>query len=114
MYSDPGGVPKPDKYAADDPKLGRPKKQSTKRNTQDDNFGKDRLGVNRMKDTDKNDGNSLNSKTKGGPLALESARITFLKNKDIFKSLNTLNKKKLIFEEDKDDSNLLDDSQLKG
>ena len=114
MYSNPGGVPKPEKYAADDPKLGRPKKQSTKRNTQDDNFGKDRLGTKRMKDTDKNDGNSLNPKTKGGSLALESARITFLKNKDIFKSLNTLNKKKLIFEEDKDDSNLLDDSQLKG
>ena len=114
MYSDPGGVPKPEKYAADDPKLGRPKKQITKRNTQDDNFGKDRLGVKRMKDTDKNDGNQLNPKTKNGPLALESARITFLKNKDIFKSLNTLNKKELIFEEDEDDSKLLDDSQLKG
>jgi hypothetical protein len=36
--------------------------------------------------------------------------MAYLKNKDIFKSLN---KKKLIFEEDKDDSKLLDDSQLK-
>ena len=42
----------------------------------------------------------------------ESYKITYLKNKDIFKELEK-NKKKLIFEEDKDDSSLLDDSQLK-
>ena len=114
MYTNPGGVPEPEKYAADDPKLGRPKKQQVKRNTQDDNFGKDRLGVKRMKDIDKNDGNSINPKSKGAPLALENAKITFLKNKDIFKSLDSLGGKKLIFEEDKDDSKLLDDSQLKG
>ena len=110
MYTNPGGVPKPDKYAADDPKLGRPVKQKVKRNTQDDNFGKDRLGVKRMKDTDKNDGDSLRP-------TLESAKTTFLKNKDIFRQLDqglvNNNNKKLIFEEDKDDSQLLDDSQLK-
>ena len=103
MYTNPGGVPKPEEYAKDDPALGRPKKQQVKRNTQDDNFGKDRLGVKRMKDTDKNDGDSLRP-------TLEGAKMAYLKNKDIFKSLN---KKKLIFEEDKDDSKLLDDSQLK-
>ena len=103
MYTNQGGVPKPEEYAKDDPALGRPKKQQVKRNTQDDNFGKDRLGVKRMKDTDKNDGDSLRP-------TLEGAKMAYLKNKDIFKSLN---KKKLIFEEDKDDSKLLDDSQLK-
>jgi hypothetical protein len=36
--------------------------------------------------------------------------VTFLKNKDMFKKLDG---KKLIFEEDKDDSKLLDESQLK-
>ena len=107
MYTNPGGVPKPEKYAADDPKLGRPQKQITNRGKQDNNFGKDPLGVKRMKDTDKNDGDTLKP-------TLESAKITFLKNKDIFKSLDSLGGKKLIFEEDKDDSNLLDDSQLKG
>ena len=110
MYTNPGGVPEPDKYAADDPKLGRPVKQKVKRNTQDDNFGKDRLGVKRMKDTDKNDGDSLRP-------TLESAKTTFFKNKDIFRQLDqglvNTNSKKLIFEEDKDDSQLLDDSQLK-
>ena len=71
----PGGVPSPEEYAADDPKLGRPKDTNIKRNTQDDNFGKDRLGVKRMKDTDKNDSNSIKNKFKGGsPLALESAK----------------------------------------
>ena len=111
MYTDPGAVPKPEEYAADDPKLGRPKDTNVKRNTQDDNFGKDRLGVKRMKDTDKNDSNSIRPKFNGGPLALEeSARITYLKNKDMFRELN---KKQLIFEEDKDDTSLLDENQLK-
>ena len=111
MYSDPGNVPDPEKYAADDPKLGRPQDTNVKRNTQGDNFGKDRLGVKRMKDTDKNDSNSIKPKYKGNsPLALESAKTTYLKNLEMFKNLN---KKKLIFEEDKDDTSLLDEKQLK-
>jgi len=111
MYTDPGNVPEPDKYAADDPKLGRPKVSNTKRNTQDDNFGKDRLGVKRMKGTDNNDSDSIRPKFNGGSaLALESAKSTFLKNKDIFKKLDG---KKLIFEKDKDTSSLLDEKQLK-
>jgi len=110
MYTDPGAVPKPEKYAADDPKLGRPKDTNVKRNTQGDNFGKDRLGVKRMKDTDKNDSNSIKPKFNGGPLALEGAHITYLKNKEIFEALD---KKKLVFNENKDDTSLLDESQLK-
>ncbi len=98
--SDPGNVP--DGYN-EKSELGRPIDSITKRNKQKDNFGKDRLGVKRMKDTDTNEGSN--------PLSeFESPKVTFLKNKDIFKSLS---KKKLIFEEDKDDSNLLDESQLK-
>jgi len=113
MYTDPGAVPKPEEYAADDPKLGRPKDTNVKRNTQDDNFGKDRLGVKRMKDTDKNDSDSIRPKFNGGPLALESAHITYLKNKDMFKSIPQPSKKQLVFEEDKDDTSLLDEKQLK-
>ena len=110
MYTDPGAVPKPEEYAADDPKLGRPKDTNVKRNTQDDNFGKDRLGVKRMKDTDKNDSNSIKPKFNGGPLALEGAHTVYLQNKQIFEALD---KKKLVFNEDKDDTSLLDESQLK-
>jgi|TARA_B100000035_G_scaffold107649_1_gene91302 hypothetical protein len=110
MYTNPGDVPKPEEYAADDPKLGRPVVSNTKRNKQDSNFGKDRLGVKRMKDKDKNDSNDIKNNFKGGPLAFESAKTTYLKNLDMFKSLN---KKKLIFEEDKDDTSLLDEKQLK-
>jgi hypothetical protein len=105
MYSDPGNVPEPEKYAADDPKLGRPQKSITNRGKQENNFGKDPLGVKRMKDTDKNEGDG-----KPGLNEFESPKVTYLKNKDMFKSLN---KKKLIFEEDKDDTSLLDESQLK-
>ena len=111
MYTDPGDVPEPEKYAADDPKLGRPKVTNVKRNTQDDNFGKDRLGVKRMKDKDKNDSNDIKNNFKGGsPLALETAQNTYIKNLDMFKNLD---KKELIFEEQKDDSTLLDEKQLK-
>ena len=101
MYSEPGNVPEPEKYNKDN--LGRPVDGITNRGKQENNFGKDPLGVKRMKDTDKNEGSKPISE-------FESAKVTYLKNKDIFKSLN---KKKLIFEEDKDDSKLLDDSQLK-
>jgi len=106
--SDPGNVP--DGYNEDDPKLGRPQDSITKRNTQADNFGKDRLGTKRMKDKDKNDGNSINPKSKGSPLALESATTVYLQNKQIFEALD---KKKLVFNENKDNTKLLDESQLK-
>ena len=111
MYTDPGNVPEKDKYAADDPKLGRPQVTNTKRNKQDSNFGKDRLGVQRMKDKDKNDSDGIRNNFKGGsPMALESTKTTYLKNKDMFKKLDS---KKLIFEEDKNDTSLLDENQLK-
>ena len=100
--SDPANVP--DGYA-DDLDKGRPKDSITSRGKQDNNFGKDPLGTKRMKDTDKNDGS-------GRPSIREtvSAKNNPKENKEIFKSLN---KKKLIFEEDKNTSSLLDESQLK-
>ena len=63
-----------------------------------------------MKDTDKNDSNSINPKFKGGPLALEHSKITYLKNKDM---LQKMNKKQLVFERTESESSLLDESQLK-
>ena len=101
---DPGNVPKPDKYAQDGP--GRPVDSVTSRGKQSSNFGKDPLGVKRMKDTDKNEGDGRPKLRES-----ESAQTTFLKNKDMFKKIN---KKQLVFEDDRDDSKLLDESQLKG
>ena len=53
MYSNPGDTPEPNKdnqYIEDRKTvLGRPKEKASKRNTQDDNFGKDRLGRDGMK-----------------------------------------------------------------
>ncbi len=103
MYSDPGNVP--DGYDTDKPVLGRPEDSITKRNKQEDNFGKDRLGVKRMKDTDKND-----SDDRPGIREFESPKVTYLKNKHLFQGLDS---KKLIFEQEKDSSSLLDESQLK-
>jgi hypothetical protein len=109
MYSDPGNVPKG--YSDDDPKLGRPQKSISNHGKQDSNFGKDPLGTKRMKDTDKNDSMDSRTDTNKSGLNLEGAKITYLKNLD---SLKKMNEKKLIFEQDKDDSTLLDESQLKG
>jgi hypothetical protein len=101
--SDPANVP--DGYAEDDSELGRPKDGITNRGKQDNNFGKDPLGVKSMKGTDKNDGDP-----KPRLSEFEDPKITYLKNKDIFKGLD---KKQLIFEQDKVDSSLLDESRLK-
>ena len=100
MYTEPTNVPDPSKYAGDEPQLGRPEKTNVKRNTQADNFGKDRLGVKRMKDTDKNDSTSIKPKFNGNsPLALEIQK--------------EMGKKKLVFEQNTYDSPLLDENQLK-
>ena len=107
--SDPGNVP--DGYNEDDPKLGRPQDTVTSRNKQDSNFGKDRLGTQGMKGKDKNDSKSLRNNFKGGsPLALEGAQLSFQQNKLMFEALD---RKNLVFQADKDDSNLLDEKQLK-
>ena len=64
-----------------------------------------------MKGKDKNDSNSLRPKFKGGsPLALEGAKKAFLQNRHIFESLD---KKNLVFNQEKDNTSLLDENQLK-
>jgi hypothetical protein len=105
--SDPKNVPSG--YDEDEP-LGRPKDSITTIGKQDSNFGKDRLGVKRMKDTDKNDSSDSRTDTNKSGMALENAQVAFLKNKDMFSKMD---KKKLIFEQDKDDTSLLDEKQLK-
>jgi len=107
MYSDPGNVP--DGYDTDSD-LGRPKDSISNHGKQDSNFGKDPLGVKRMKDTDKNDSSDSRTDTNKSGLALENAQVSYLKNKDMFAKMN---KKQLVFEQDKDDSTLLDEKQLK-
>ena len=107
MYSDPGNVP--DGYNENDP-VGRPKDSISKTGKQDSNFGKDRLGVKRMKDTDKNDAGDSRTDTNRNALALESAQSVYLQNKDMFKKIP---KKRLVFENDQKGEDLLDEKQLK-
>jgi hypothetical protein len=98
----------PKGYDEDAP-LGRPQEKSTDRNSQEDSFGKDRLGAKDMKIDDQP--SSLKTNYKGGsPLALESARTSFLQNKSLFASMNT---KKLIFESDQAKESLLDERNIK-
>jgi len=105
--SDPKNVPR---GYDEDETLGRPKNSISNIGKQDSNFGKDRLGVKRMKDTDKNDSSDSRTDTNKSGMALENAQVSFLKNKDIFSKMD---RKKLIFEQDKDDTSLLDEKQLK-
>jgi hypothetical protein len=107
MYSDPGNVP--DGYDTDSD-LGRPKDSISNHGKQDSNFGKDPLGTKRMKDTDKNDSSDSRTDTNKSGLALENAQTTLLKNKDMFKKMS---KKQLVFEQNQDDTSLLDEKQLK-
>ena len=109
MYSDPGNVP--DGYNEDEKPQGRPKEKVSKRNTQDDNFGKDRLGAKGMKN-DYNSNSKLKVDFKGGsPLALENNQ--FLKHKSMLKNI-PVSKKQLVFEENKKGNSLLDESNIKG
>jgi hypothetical protein len=106
--SDPKNVPR---GYDEDETLGRPKDSISNIGKQDSNFGKDRLGVKRMKDTDKNDSLDSRTDTNKSGMALENAQVAFLRNKDMFSKID---KKKLIFEQDKDDTSLLDENQLRG
>ena len=92
--------------------LGRPKERASIIGTQQDAFGKDRLGVKRMKDTDKNDSDSIRPSYKGGsPLALE-AKSVYYQNKKALENI-PFPKKKLIFEHDKQKESLLDEKNIK-
>jgi intein/homing endonuclease len=99
MYSDPENVPV---GYGDDVKMGRPEEKSTTRNTQDDNFGKDRLGAKGMKKDD-NESDSIKPQYKGNsPLALEANQI-YLKNKTLIENLFKNNQS----------PSLLDESQIR-
>jgi hypothetical protein len=103
-YDDPDNIP----AGYNEKELGRPEEKVSNINTQDGNFGKDRLGVDRMKGKE-NESDSLRPTYKGGsPLALE-AKTTYLKNKDMLKKI-PLNRKQLVFEQDE---SLLDEGNLK-
>ena len=102
MYSDPGEVPEPETYNEKNP-LGRPKEKVSKRNTQDDNFGKDRLGTKGMK-KDYNDTNK-------SPLTLENnSRV--LQHQSMLNKI-PVNSKKLVFEQNSADGSLLDEANIK-
>jgi len=107
MYSEPENVPV---GYGDDLKLGRPEEKSTDRNTQDDNFGKDRLGAKGMNDKDnENEQGGIKPEFKGNsPLALEAKQI-YLKNKSLIEGLV----KKVTPEVNTIEESLLDESKLK-
>jgi len=101
MYSNPANVP--DGYDKDQKTpLGRPTEKVSKRNSQDGNFGKDRLGAAGMK-KDYNDSNK-------SPLALEG-NTQFLQHQSMLNSIPS--KKQMVFEQDKAKSSLLDESNIK-
>jgi hypothetical protein len=94
----------PDGYDKDEP-LGRPEEKASNINTQDNVFGKDRLGNAGMKkgDATGEDGSLKNNFKGGSPLALETKN----KNKTLLESLD----KKLFIK--KEESSLLDESQIR-
>ena len=97
----------PDGYDEKVP-LGRPEEKVTNRNTQDDTFGKDRLGAKGMK-ADDNESDSIRPQYKGGsPLALEAKQV-FLKNRTLIESLT----KTISPEKRSLGDSLLDESKLK-
>jgi hypothetical protein len=97
-------------YDEKDP-LGRPKENATDRNTQDNAFGKDRIGrAGVTKDNDESD--SIKPQYKGGsPLALETKNKRN-KNSYVFNDIKN-QKKQMIFESDIKGNSLLDESQIR-
>ena len=95
MTSDPSNVPA---GYGDDVALGRPKEKVSNINTQDNVFGKDRLGKQDMK-TDDQPGYSSKSLNEN----------TYLKNKQFLNEME----KKIVFTSDKAKESLLDENQLR-
>ena len=103
-YDEPDNVP----AGYNEKEMGRPEEKVSNINTQDGNFGKDRLGVKTMKGAE-NESDSIKPTYKGGsPLALE-AKTAYLQNKDMLKKI-PINRKQLVFEQDE---SLLDENNLK-
>ena len=93
----PGG------YDEDEPLVGRPKEKVSDINTQDNAFGRDRLGTKAMKVDDQ--------ETYGPtrPQAAYEAKTALLKNRSLLESLN----KKLAFDDEQRAASLLDESKIK-
>ena len=88
--------------------LGRPKEKVSNINTQDNALGRDRLGRVDNKTDDQESFGTTNYKG-GSPLALESNRNEYLKNRTILEGL----KKKLVFEEEKSAGIYLNEELIK-
>ena len=109
-YKD-GSIPQGYDDDLEDDDRGRPTENPTGKNTQDDTFGKDRLGNKGMK-KDNDESDSTKPSYKGGsPLALE-AKSMYNKHKGMFKDMK-INNKQLIFEKDIKSNSLLDESQIR-
>ena len=93
MESDPSNVP--DGYDEKKP-LGRPEEKVSNINTQDNVFGKDRLGKKEMKVDDQ-------------PGLRESAEKQFLKNRSLLEAMD----KEVVFKSDKKKESLLDEKNIK-
>jgi len=104
LYSKNGGEPNPLPLGYDnDTQLGRPKEKVSAINTQNNAFGRDRLGVKDMKSDDQpNYGNSKS-------MALESAKTSLLKNKKVLEEIT----KKVSIPSKSQENSLLDESQIR-
>jgi len=98
VISDPGNVPT---GYGDDVKLGRPTEKVSNINTQQNVFGKDRLGKTAMKYDDEMAGLSKQ--------LTENIQSTYLKNKQLLDEME----KKIVFQTDKVKESLLDENQLR-
>ena len=95
----------------EDKELGRPEEKVTDKNTQDNAFGKDRIGAVGMK-VDGDESDSIKPKFQGGsPLALET-KTKRNKNAYQFNSIKN-QEKQIIFESDIKGNSLLDESQIR-
>ena len=97
----------PEGYDEKEP-LGRPQEKVSNINTQNNALGRDRLGVADMK-TDDQPTQGRTAYKGGSPLALESSKVTYLKNKQLLESM----KKKLVFDEEKNAGTYLNEDLIK-
>jgi len=98
-------------YDENVPDPGRPDVIKTDINTQDNPFGKDRLGKKELnyKDNQGEQGTTIPKFKGNSPLALETKRA-FYQNKEMFKNIPT--KKKIIYEAATPGKSLMDESNL--
>jgi hypothetical protein len=95
----------------EDKDLGRPEEKVTDKNTQDNAFGKDRIGADGAK-KDGDESNSIKPQYKGGsPLALETKGRPN-PNQRMFNDIKNQHKQ-MIFESDIRGNSLLDESQIR-